>query len=85
MKEGNPRHQVHKLISFLLVFWINRSFRGLSTYTVIINSQLQRKQKQYSSECAILANSSNKFPVTCTVPCSVTSASPFGLFASDGP
>ena len=50
VKEGNPRHEVQKLISFFL---INRSFRGLSTYTVIINNQLQRKQKQYSNECAI--------------------------------
>ena len=34
-------------------FWINRSFHVLSIYTVIINNRLQRKQKQYSNECAI--------------------------------
>lgn len=71
---------------------INCPFRGLSTYNVIINNQLQCKKKQYSNECAFLwhgrernKNSSNKLPVTCTVPFSATSASPFGLFASDGP
>ena len=30
-------------------------------------------------------NSIDKFPVACTVPFSVPSGSPFGLFASDGP
>ena len=54
VKEGNPRHEVQKLISFFFFFfWINRSFHVLSIYTVIINNRLQRKQKQYSNECAI--------------------------------
>ena len=38
---------------FFFFFLIKRSFRGLSTYTVIINQQQQRKQKQYSNEYAI--------------------------------
>ena len=53
VKEGNPGHEVQKLISFFFFFLIKRSFRGLSTYTVIINQQQQRKQKQYSNEYAI--------------------------------
>ena len=71
---------------------INCPFRGLSTYNVIINNQLQRKKNPNILTNVLFfgteekeKNSSNKFPVTCTVPFSVTSGSPFGLFASDGP
>ena len=48
------------------LFLINRSFRGLSTYTVIINNQLQRKQKQYSNECAIFLHGRERKKILAT-------------------
>ena len=47
-------------------FSIKRSFRGLSTYTVIINNQLQRKQKQYSNKCAIFLHGRERIKILAT-------------------
>ena len=53
LKSERRKPQARSTETDFFFFSIKRSFRGLSTYTVIINNQLQRKQKQYSNECAI--------------------------------
>ena len=60
MKEGNPRHEVQKVISFSFCFFcfffcFEKSLISWPKHfnTVISNNQLQRKQKQYSTECAM--------------------------------
>ena len=57
--------ETHFFLIFFL-FLINRSFHVLSIYTVIINNRLQRKQKQYSNECAIFLHGKERKKILAT-------------------